>query len=80
MTNNNKDYKRCTLAHKLMFEAMGMLKLQAFFIWLVEHHNIQPHECAEIELKCHRVQDYMRMISASGEQHEGKSGTLFWCI
>ena len=31
MIMQGKHYKRCTLAHKLMFEAMGMLKWQAFF-------------------------------------------------
>ena len=27
--------KRCTLAHKLMFEVVGRLKWQAFLIWMV---------------------------------------------
>ena len=60
-------YKRCSLAHMLMHEAMTRLHIQAFLLWLTDRQSISASDAQDLEHISMKVQDNMHSILASVE-------------
>ena len=55
------NYKRCTLAHKLMFEVLCRMQFKAFINWLQARDSILPEFAEKLEEKCENLQDFFRI-------------------
>ena len=51
------NYKRCSLAHKLMQETLCRLRIMAFLRWLMECELISREDSEKLEELCQRTQD-----------------------
>ena len=57
---SGSDYKRCTLAHTLMYEAVCRLEWNAFLTWTVEKEFSGRDYASELEEKCSAIQEVIK--------------------
>ena len=55
------NYKRCTLAHKLMFEVMCRLQFQEFLTWLQDKDDTCQQFIAKLKEKSEGLQNFLKM-------------------
>ena len=56
------NYKRCTLAHKLMYEVMCRMQFRAFLSWLQDKNLMSEENAEKLVEKCESVKDLFKVI------------------
>lgn len=69
------NYKRCTLAHKLMYEVMCRLLFVGFLSWLVAGNRLSDAEIEYLESSCAEVQSSVKEYLSSSEDNQIRDHT-----
>ena len=65
---NGGNYKRCTMAHSLMYETICRLEWKSFLAWSVEKGFIARDDASQLEKNWKRMQQTMKELLQQDEK------------